>query len=874
MSSPIPGGGCSPREALRYALPMRRTPRLLLGLLGLTACTPAPIKIELEPAAGHQSALLVVLAENAPLTTARVFATSLADFHGLPPSSVTEGERIHLYVALYDRSLESLHLRPGELNLSSEDTPHYTWPPAVETLTAQVDVGQPAVVRLTPVDPSPLSGLNLRAECPEEELQLGAEPIDLPARCAFRLPARPQVCYGTFHPWSGPSGPIKPGAAVLDAEGRTWLYYSQALPGTSLAARLFRIQLVSPSVADPATLEDLGLPEPAVSTDRGVLQAPGVRRGQLELFATWGNRDGTSLEDARIFLAARPAASSPFSSLQELSELHRLSGGIFDPLLLPDARTLVYRHESRQGLSFARRPTTQAGDAAFADIKQVVLDSYASSLSLSCDGGHVLYSVRRTSGAEARAARIVQLDPVEVGPSQVLSAPKLPSSTTRFIEGPRCEALYAYGGATLLVAEAEPCPSECAENPAACSVCGDGVRRGAEACDGQDLGGQDCTVVAPGAVGTLSCTPECAFDTHACTPSFFNGNGAGLEPGAPWPMFRGGPAHTAQTSIVGPHALVTKWDYAGVGGEGAGGIVVSAGGRIIYGTDAGRVHAVEPTGARAWMVQLPGQIMGSPALARDGTIYVSTNQGALHALAPSDGAQRWRFLAGRGGQTRGSPTVAPDGTIYHAFPSGLLHAINPDGTGRWSVMLGIGGGYAAGASPALGLDGTIYAPEISNDPVKLFAITPAGEIRWTVPVDKTLEASAVVMPSGDILFGGRRIAPDGTVVGRIPFGPWGVSLGPGDRMYSGTGGVLLALPLGVGTGWAVAGPTNGVPPPLVGGAGLVYVAGWDPNWAFVVNASGSLVSQDSESRGLDTPAIGADGTLYAAHGNGIRAYQR
>lgn len=46
-----------------------------------------------------------------------------------------------------------------------------------------------------------------------------------------------------------------------------------------------------------------------------------------------------------------------------------------------------------------------------------------------------------------------------------------------------------------------------------CNVCGDGIARGNEACDGADLRNQDC----PGdALGTLGCTASCKFDVSDC----------------------------------------------------------------------------------------------------------------------------------------------------------------------------------------------------------------------------------------------------------------------------------------------------------------------------------------------------------------------
>ncbi|MEO1173226.1 MAG: hypothetical protein AAFX94_14430, partial [Myxococcota bacterium] len=66
-----------------------------------------------------------------------------------------------------------------------------------------------------------------------------------------------------------------------------------------------------------------------------------------------------------------------------------------------------------------------------------------------------------------------------------------------------------------------------AQNCLAEASCGDGVRGGLEFCDGADLGGASCETQGFAAgVGSLGCRPDCAgFDTSACIRIDLCGNG-------------------------------------------------------------------------------------------------------------------------------------------------------------------------------------------------------------------------------------------------------------------------------------------------------------------------------------------------------------
>ncbi len=140
-----------------------------------------------------------------------------------------------------------------------------------------------------------------------------------------------------------------------------------------------------------------------------------------------------------------------------------------------------------------------------------------------------------------------------------------------------------------------------------------------------------------------------------------------------------------------------------------------------------------PAGGSSWHA--------TPAIGRDGTVYVgfSTNsnspeaQGNLYAIqAPSAGIEPqilWSAELGPGRQTS-SPAVGPDGTIYAMGGAGRLSAVSPRGDVKWTVQTG----PTLKSSPALGQDGTVYVPSMNG---KLYAVSPpvdaatgAGTIRW------------------------------------------------------------------------------------------------------------------------------------------------
>ena len=131
-----------------------------------------------------------------------------------------------------------------------------------------------------------------------------------------------------------------------------------------------------------------------------------------------------------------------------------------------------------------------------------------------------------------------------------------------------------------------------------------------------------------------------------------------------------------------------------------------------------------------------GWPFASPVVAEDGTIYQTllfdTN---LYAIEPNNGTIIWSTdladpysgwfepdYADRYGYAGGwsEPALAPDGTIYVSFDDPYLRAVDPNGNIKWVSRLGMMGGFTL----TVGGDGLIYA---ASDDAYLCVVNADGE---------------------------------------------------------------------------------------------------------------------------------------------------
>jgi len=140
-----------------------------------------------------------------------------------------------------------------------------------------------------------------------------------------------------------------------------------------------------------------------------------------------------------------------------------------------------------------------------------------------------------------------------------------------------------------------------------------------------------------------------------------------------------------------------------------------------------------------WVAVVGHAEVSCPAIAPDGTVYVSAGYGIVAVDPDGTGLRQ----VGPWGNGIGSVAVAEDGTVYAAYWD-CLRAFNPDGSVKWVDSVGTYDLH----SPAIGPDGTVYACDYDT----AVAIEPDGVVKWRTGLDGRIRGSPVVARDGTIVF--------------------------------------------------------------------------------------------------------------------------
>lgn len=320
-----------------------------------------------------------------------------------------------------------------------------------------------------------------------------------------------------------------------------------------------------------------------------------------------------------------------------------------------------------------------------------------------------------------------------------------------------------------------------------------------------------------------------------------------------WPKFHGNAQSNGAAFTGAPTTGVQKWQKTVDGPVTFSSPAVDENGNIYVGalfnrsdmaTTQQNFYSFDANGTLRWQFATGGDIESSPAIARDGTVYVGSYDGNLYAVTP-DGIEKWRFQAD--GPVAGPPAVGRDGKVYVPVDltefgiaqSGIV-VLNPDGS-VFRRLQTFTGGFAGGISFSADAT-TIYAGSLDGN---VYAFNSQSlALRWRYATNSTITTST---PAVDI---------DGSIYVGAQDG----------RLYALTPGGTPKNPNGNGYIFEAGSPIYDSP--AIDGSGNIYFGTFDSggignNRVFAVAPDGTQLWQYQVGDGItSSPAIGLDGTVY------------
>jgi outer membrane protein assembly factor BamB len=140
-----------------------------------------------------------------------------------------------------------------------------------------------------------------------------------------------------------------------------------------------------------------------------------------------------------------------------------------------------------------------------------------------------------------------------------------------------------------------------------------------------------------------------------------------------------------------------------------------------------------------WSFTTGGQILSSPAIGADGTVFFASLDGNLYALQP-DGSERWRFHTG--GVTDSSPVLDESGNLYLTVGACIL-SFDRNGKKRWDDCSPV----TIDGAPAVAASGAVYCPLPWR---RLVAFQNNRPELWNFSTDANITTSPVIDSSGTI----------------------------------------------------------------------------------------------------------------------------
>jgi len=240
------------------------------------------------------------------------------------------------------------------------------------------------------------------------------------------------------------------------------------------------------------------------------------------------------------------------------------------------------------------------------------------------------------------------------------------------------------------------------------------------------------------------------------------------------------------------------------------------------------------------------------------------------------GDLKFRYQTGSGIWEPMTPAIGTDGTIYVGSDDNYMYAINPAGTLKWKYLTG----DDVDSPPAVGSDGTIY---FGSYDYYLYALNPDGTLKWKYETGDYVVSSPALGSDGTIYFGSfdyylYALNADGTLKWRYETGSIVYSspaIGSDSTIYvGGADGLIYALKPDGTLKWSYTTDEAIFSSPALGSDGTIYIGEgyyYEDNgtvytsgeYFYALNPDGTLKWRYYVGAGIQSsPTLGSDGTIY------------
>lgn len=143
-------------------------------------------------------------------------------------------------------------------------------------------------------------------------------------------------------------------------------------------------------------------------------------------------------------------------------------------------------------------------------------------------------------------------------------------------------------------------------------------------------------------------------------------------------------------------------------------LALASGPTLVVASRDDRLYGFQLDGKKRWSIELNGQVLGSPIVDADDSIYVGLSvsegrekpRGALVRIDGMSHKVRWRYETDS--PVESTPVLGDDGTVYFGENDGFIHAVNGDGKQVWTEQVADGvrssGTILAGGRVIFGLE--------------------------------------------------------------------------------------------------------------------------------------------------------------------------